>query len=67
VRPPAELVEVFDRAIAGFPNAERRLMFGCPSVFVNGNMVGGLYEGLNLRNARRFLRPAEASSRQWDA
>jgi len=38
-KPPDKLVETFDRALAGFPDAERRQMFGCPCVFLNGNMV----------------------------
>jgi TfoX/Sxy family transcriptional regulator of competence genes len=41
---PRKLVEAFDRAIARFPKAERRSMFGCACVFVNGNMAGGLHE-----------------------
>jgi len=43
-RPPDKLVEAFDRALAGFPDAERRQMFGCPCVFLNGNMFSGLHE-----------------------
>jgi TfoX/Sxy family transcriptional regulator of competence genes len=43
-RPPEKLVEAFDRALAGFPDAERRQMFGCPCVSLKGNMVSALHE-----------------------
>jgi hypothetical protein len=43
-KPPAALVEAFERAFLDFPDAERRQMFGCPCVFLNGNMVSGLHE-----------------------
>jgi TfoX/Sxy family transcriptional regulator of competence genes len=41
---PRKLIEASDRAIARFPKAERRSMFGCACAFVNGNMAGGLHE-----------------------
>jgi TfoX/Sxy family transcriptional regulator of competence genes len=53
---PDELAEAFERAVARFPNAEQRQMFGCPCVFVNGNMAWGLHEGrwiIRLRVAER--------------
>lgn len=43
-KPPAGLVEAFERAFLDFPDAERRQMFGCPCVFLNANMVSGLHE-----------------------
>jgi TfoX/Sxy family transcriptional regulator of competence genes len=41
---PPELVERFNAITADLPEAERRLMFGYPALFVGGNMVSGLYE-----------------------
>lgn len=55
-KPPEKLVEAFERAVAKFPNVERRQMFGCPCAFVNGNMAGGLHEGrwiIRLKAAER--------------
>ena len=40
--PPA-LIETFDAVLPGAP-AERRLMFGYPAAFVNGNMFMSLFE-----------------------
>jgi hypothetical protein len=42
-KPSAELVAAFDAVLPGAP-AERRLMFGFPAAFVNGNMFMGLFE-----------------------
>jgi TfoX/Sxy family transcriptional regulator of competence genes len=42
-KPSKGLVETFDSAIAGLPLAERRLMFGMPAAFLNGNMFAGLH------------------------
>jgi hypothetical protein len=41
---PPELIERFDAVAAGFPEADRRLTFGYPCLYVGGNMVTGLYE-----------------------
>jgi len=65
---PAELQEAFARALNGFPEAERRQMFGYPAAFLNGNMWTGLHttnwvvrlpdgalgELLRIDGARRF-------------
>jgi TfoX/Sxy family transcriptional regulator of competence genes len=40
---PPELIEAFDAVLPG-PPVERRLMFGYPAGFVNGNMFCGLYQ-----------------------
>ena len=49
-KPSKDLVETFDRAVASFPSAERRLMFGMPAAFLNGNMFACLFgEGMVLR------------------
>ncbi len=40
---PPELVERFDAAVARFPIAQRRKMFGYPAMFVGGNLVTGLF------------------------
>lgn len=41
---PAALVTLFETAVEVLPGAELRRMFGCPAAFVNGNMLGGLFE-----------------------
>lgn len=51
---PPELVDRFDAITAGLPGAERRQMFGYPSLFVGGNLVTGLHQ------ANWFVRIAEA-------
>ena len=38
-----ELVARFDATAARFPEAERRMMFGYPALFVGGNLVTGLF------------------------
>ncbi len=40
---PPELIERFDSVAVDFPAAQRRLMFGYPSLTVGGNMVTGLF------------------------
>jgi len=40
---PPELIATFDAVMPGAP-AERRLMFGYPAGFVNGNMFAGVFE-----------------------
>jgi len=42
-KPSKELEATFDAAVAAYPLAERRLMFGMPAVFLNGNMFAGLH------------------------
>jgi TfoX/Sxy family transcriptional regulator of competence genes len=41
---PADLVARFDAVAARFPEAERRKMFGYPSLFVGGNLVTGVHK-----------------------
>jgi hypothetical protein len=41
---PLWLVELFDQCLGADPIIERRKMFGYPAAFVQGNMVGGLFE-----------------------
>jgi TfoX/Sxy family transcriptional regulator of competence genes len=41
---PPELVERFDAVAAAFPDVERRLTFGYPSLYVGGNMTSGLHQ-----------------------
>ena len=38
-----ELVAAFDRALPAKRSVERRLMFGYPSAFLNGNMFAGVF------------------------
>ena len=40
--PPA-LVERFRQALASYPEAQVRVVFGCPCAFIRGNMVTGLF------------------------
>ena len=40
---PPELVERFGAVLDGYPNAERKKMFGYPAAFVGGNMATGLF------------------------
>jgi hypothetical protein len=40
---PPEVLATFERVFPDDPRAERRLMFGYPSGFVNGNMWGGVF------------------------
>lgn len=41
---PPELVAAFDAAIPEGVKVERRVMFGCPALFVRGHMAAGLFE-----------------------
>lgn len=41
---PAELIAAFDATFPDVAGAERRLMFGFPAGFVNGNLFGGIFE-----------------------
>ncbi|GAC1700628.1 MAG: hypothetical protein NVS9B6_14460 [Candidatus Limnocylindrales bacterium] len=41
---PPELIERFDAAFPKAAGAQRRLMFGFPAGFVNGNLFGGIFE-----------------------
>ncbi len=40
--PPA-LVDQFRQAVARYPEAQVRVVFGCPCAFIRGNMVSGLF------------------------
>ena len=41
---PPDLVQAFGQALASFPGAQPRKMFGYPAAFVNGNMAAGLHQ-----------------------
>jgi TfoX/Sxy family transcriptional regulator of competence genes len=41
---PDALKEQFARACADLPQIESRKMFGYPAIFLNGNMVAGLFQ-----------------------
>ena len=41
---PPGLVRTFQEAVQDLPGAEIRKMFGYPAAFVNGNMLGGLFQ-----------------------
>lgn len=40
---PPELIERFAAVLEGYPDAERKKMFGYPAAFVGGNMATGLF------------------------
>src|SRR4051812_22956200 len=40
---PKDLVDRFKQVMDGFPNVERRQMFGYPCAFAGGQMVTGLF------------------------
>lgn len=61
-----ELVEVFDKIVSQYPDAERRQHSGYPAAFLNGNMVCGLHEDsmmirLSERDRETFLKIKGAS------
>ena len=52
-----ELSDILAAAMAGSP-AQKRMMFGCPAYFINGNMVGGVHQSniiMRLSEADRRL------------
>jgi len=40
---PQELIERFGAVLDGYPEAQRKKMFGYPAAFVGGNMATGLF------------------------
>lgn len=42
---PPENATLLASWMAGYPDAERRAMFGCPVFFIGGNMCIGAHEG----------------------
>lgn len=58
---PPELVARFDAVAARFPEAQRRLTFGYPCLYIGGNMVSGLYgDGWHVRLGGADLAEAQA-------
>jgi len=58
---PPELVARFDTVGARFPEAQRRLTFGYPCLYVGGNMVSGLYgDGWHVRLGGQDLADVQA-------
>jgi len=41
---PPELVRRFDTLLASLPGADRRMLFGYPCAFTNGQMFAGLHQ-----------------------
>ena len=41
---PPERIGLFEDAMREFPEVQVRKMFGYPAAFVNGNMLGGLFQ-----------------------
>jgi hypothetical protein len=59
---PPELVARFETVLAGFPEADRRKMFGYPAAFVGGNMATGLFaDHWVVRLPDDEIEPAKAS------
>jgi hypothetical protein len=59
---PAALVERFSAVMDGFPDAERKKMFGYPAAFVGGNMATGLFaDQWVVRLPDDEIEPAKAS------
>ena len=51
------LIKLFDDLVGGLAGVERRQMSGYPAVFINGNMIAGLYgDGMVMRLAEDDLR-----------
>ena len=58
---PSELVDRFGAVMDGFPEAERRKMFGYPAAFVGGNMATGLFaDSWVVRLPDAEIEPAKA-------
>ena len=58
---PAALVARFDAVAARFPEAQRRLTFGYPCLYIGGNMVSGLFrDGWHVRLADGDLAELQA-------
>jgi TfoX/Sxy family transcriptional regulator of competence genes len=58
---PQELVDRFGSAAAAFPAAEKKKMFGYPSLFIQGNLTAGLFQDrvmmrLSPADRERFLK-----------
>ena len=61
MKSPPSLVALFESAIAAFPKAQRKKMFGYPSIFVNGHLTAGLFQDrvmlrLSEEDRMRFLK-----------
>ena len=41
---PPELIRLFEASVQELPGAQIRKMFGYPAAFVNGTMLGGLFQ-----------------------
>ena len=41
---PQSLIDTFEAVMPGPPEVEHRKMFGYPTCFVNGNLMGGLHQ-----------------------
>lgn len=49
-KPDPALVDLLLDAAAAVPDVEVRRMFGCPALFLGGNMLGGVFaDAVNLR------------------
>jgi TfoX/Sxy family transcriptional regulator of competence genes len=43
VKPTPELVAQFEEVAEGYPEVDRKAMFGCPCLWVNGQLAGGVH------------------------
>ncbi|MCX6090586.1 MAG: TfoX/Sxy family protein [Atribacterota bacterium] len=41
---PEKNRKILDHAFEVYPEAERKMMFGCPGYFINGNMLAGTHQ-----------------------
>ena len=67
---PQSLIDTFEAVMPGPPEVKRRKMFGYPSCFVNGNLMGGLHQSdMILRLSEGTVRPcfprADGPSSRW--
>ena len=59
---PPELVERFGEVLEGYPDAQRKKMFGYPAAFVGGNMATGLFaDTWVVRLPAEEIEPAKAA------
>jgi len=68
-KPTAQTVKAFEGAIEHLDGIERRTMFGYPSVFLNANMIGSVFQDrimIRLSEADRRDAVANAGARPFE-
>jgi len=61
IKSPPALISLFESAIRAFPEAEKKKMFGYPSIFIQGNLTAGLFQDrimmrLSEKDREQFLK-----------